>query len=83
MKKTQLASLLNIIKYYQIYRVYFRGIVLEYRRDGRKIHENWLGVVTNFPTYDWHMSNLQYYANMRRTDFGRFRMGGKSYNKML
>ena len=63
--------------------IYFRGIVLEYTRDGPKIHENWLGVVTNFPTYDWHMSNLQNYANLQRKDIRSFRMAGKLYQKLV
>ena len=52
--------------------------MLEYTRDGPKILENWLGVVTNFPSYDWHMNNLQNYANLQKTDITSFRMGGKN-----
>ena len=55
---------------------HYRGIVLEYTKDGRKIHENWLGVVTNSPPYDWHMSNLQNYANLQRNNIDNITIGG-------
>jgi len=41
-----------------------KSIVIEYK-DGRpRIFANPLGVITNSPTYDWHMTNLRNYVNL-------------------
>ena len=39
-------------------------IVLEYVGGELKIHDNPLGVVTNSPTFDWHITNLRNYVNL-------------------
>ncbi len=41
-----------------------RCVVLEYVRGQRKIHDNPLGVITNSPTFDWHITNLRNYVNL-------------------
>ena len=41
-----------------------RSVVLEYVKGGLKIHENPFGVLTNSPTFDWHMTNLGNYINL-------------------
>jgi len=41
-----------------------KSIVIEYK-DGRpRIFDNPLGVITNAPTFDWHMTNLRNYVNL-------------------
>lgn len=40
------------------------SIVLESTRDGMKIHENPVGVMTNNPPFDFHMTNLRQYLNL-------------------
>ena len=41
-----------------------KSIVIEYS-DGRlNIFDSPLGVITNAPTYDWHMTNLRNYLNL-------------------
>jgi len=40
-----------------------KGIVVEFINGQMKIHDN-IGVMTNSPTYDWHMSNLRNYLNL-------------------
>jgi choloylglycine hydrolase len=41
-----------------------RCVVLEFI-DGRlKVHDNPLGVITNSPTFDWHLTNLCNYVNL-------------------
>ena len=60
--------------------LYSRGIVLEYTKNGRMIHENWLGVATNSPTYDWHMENLQNYAHLQPNDVEQFKLGGEFFS---
>lgn len=41
-----------------------RSAVVEYVADGLKVHDNPLGVLTNAPTFDWHVTNLCNYINL-------------------
>ena len=41
-----------------------RCVVLEYVGGELKIHRNPLGVITNSPTFDWHLTNLSNYVNL-------------------
>ena len=40
------------------------AIVIEYTAEGRKIHDNTIRVMTNSPTYDWHMTNIKHYVHL-------------------
>ncbi len=41
------------------------SIVIEIINGGEvKIHEPFMGVITNSPTYDWHLTNLRNYINL-------------------
>ena len=44
------------------------SIVVEYVGGKLNIHDAPLGVITNSPTYDWHMTNLRNYLNFSLTD---------------
>jgi len=41
-----------------------KSIVIEYLAGKLCIFENPLGVITNSPSYDWHMTNLRNYVNL-------------------
>ena len=41
-----------------------RQIVIEYINGVANVHENKLGVLTNSPAYDWHITNLDNYINL-------------------
>ena len=41
-----------------------RSIVIEFAGGEVKFFDNPLGVITNAPTYDWHMTNLRNYINL-------------------
>jgi len=42
-----------------------RSIVIEYVNNGElKLYENPLGVITNAPPFDWHLTNLRNYINL-------------------
>jgi choloylglycine hydrolase len=41
-----------------------RCVVLEFVGGELKIHENPLGVITNSPSFDWHVTNLRNYVNL-------------------
>ncbi len=40
-----------------------------------KVHDAPLGAMTNSPTYDWHMSNLQNYVNLSVKDVEQKKLG--------
>ena len=44
---------------------YGRQIVIEYIDGLATVHENKLGVLTNSPQYDWHITNLNNYINLK------------------
>jgi choloylglycine hydrolase len=41
-----------------------KSVVLEYVGGELKVHRNPLGVMSNSPTFDWHMTNLSNYVNL-------------------
>lgn len=41
-----------------------KSIVIEQSREGLKVFDNPVGVLTNSPTFDWHVTNLNQYVNM-------------------
>lgn len=41
-----------------------KSVVIEPVEKRLKLHDNPLGVLTNAPTFDWHMTNLSNYANL-------------------
>ena len=41
-----------------------RHVVLEYIDGKAKVYENKIGVITNAPSFDWHMTNLGNYMNV-------------------
>jgi choloylglycine hydrolase len=41
-----------------------KAVVIEPVHKTLKIHDNPLGVLTNSPSFDWHMTNLSNYANL-------------------
>ena len=46
-----------------------KSIVIEFSDGEMKIFDNPLGVITNAPTYDWHMTNLRNYVNLSPVAF--------------
>lgn len=45
------------------------SIVIEYTDGELKMHDAPLGVITNAPNYDWHMTNIQNYVNLSANAF--------------
>ncbi len=56
-----------------------RSIVLEWVDGKLNVHENTVGVVTNSPAYDWHMTNLRNFVNLTPVDPKPVRIGGITY----
>ena len=44
-----------------------KSIVIEFSKGKIKFYDNPLGVITNAPNYDWHMTNLRNYVNISQT----------------
>jgi choloylglycine hydrolase len=44
------------------------GIVVEFIDGKMKIYDNKIGVMTNSPTYNWHLTNLRNYLNLKPTN---------------
>lgn len=40
------------------------AIVIEYTKEGMRIHDNTAQVVTNSPQFDWHLTNLRQYIKL-------------------
>ncbi len=53
-----------------------RSAVLEYVGGELKIHDNPLGVITNAPTFDWHITNLANYVNLSVTNVPALDLSG-------
>jgi len=52
-----------------------KSIVLEYVDGKLNIHDNPLGVMTNSPSFDWHMTNLRNYINFSFTNAPEVQLG--------
>ena len=53
------------------------SVVLEHVGGELKIHANPLGVMSNSPTFDWHMTNLSNYVNMTVNNVQKIDLAGK------
>jgi choloylglycine hydrolase len=53
-----------------------KSVVIEPSEKSLKIYDNPLGVVTNSPTFDWHMTNLRNYVNLTATNVPPIDLGG-------
>jgi len=53
-----------------------KSVVIEPLNQSLKIYDNPLGVVTNSPTFDWHMTNLRNYVNLTATNVPPLDLGG-------
>jgi choloylglycine hydrolase len=53
-----------------------KSVVIEPLDKSLKIFDNPLGVMTNSPTYDWHMTNLRNYVNLTATNVPPINLDG-------
>ena len=58
----------NMPVHYTVHDKSGASIVIEYTKGKLHIFDNPLGVMTNSPSFDWHMTNLQNYANLRASN---------------
>ncbi|WP_299470173.1 choloylglycine hydrolase family protein [uncultured Gimesia sp.] len=55
-----------------------KSIVLEYVNGKLNLHQNPLGVCTNAPTFDWHMTNLGNYVNLLTNNVAKIEIEGQT-----
>jgi choloylglycine hydrolase len=55
------------------------SVVLEHVGGELKIHQNPLGVMTNSPTFDWHMTNLSNYLNLTVSNVPKLDVAGTEF----
>ncbi len=53
-----------------------KSLVIEPLNKTLKIYDDPLGVITNSPTFDWHMTNLRNYLNLTATNVPPLGLGG-------
>ena len=57
-----------------------KSLVVEPVDGTLKVHDAPLGVMTNAPTYDWHMTNLVNYINLSVKDVDKVKVGSVTVN---
>lgn len=61
--------------HFGVYDASGKGIVIEYTKQGLKIYDNEVGVLTNNPAYNWHVTNLQNYVGLSSAPAKPMKMG--------
>jgi choloylglycine hydrolase len=54
-----------------------KAVVLEYVEGELRVHENPFGVMSNSPTFDWHMTNLSNYVNLTVSNVPKLDVAGE------
>jgi choloylglycine hydrolase len=54
------------------------SIVIEYVKSKLVIHDNPIGVLTNAPNFDWHMTNLRTHVNLTNVNVEGLKLGAVS-----
>lgn len=53
-----------------------KSIVIEYIKGQLNIHDNPIGVLTNSPSFDWHLINLNNFVNLSATNVPELKLDG-------
>lgn len=56
-----------------------KSIVVEYVNGELKIHDNPIGIITNSPAFDWHLTNLKNYVNLTATNVPQIDLDGVEF----
>ena len=62
--------------HYTIHDASGKSIVIEYVHGKLKVYNNLLGVMTNSPTFDWHLTNLKNYINLSAVNAASLSLDG-------
>lgn len=55
---------------------------MEYTKDGRKAHDNTIGVATNSPPHDFHMTNLKNYVRLSKFTSKNLTLGSIEFSPL-
>lgn len=66
--------------HYQVSDAGGRSLVIEYVAGELRLHNNPLGVITNSPTFDWHLTNLSNYVNLSESNVPPLDVAGKRFH---
>jgi len=55
-------------------------LVIEPMKDGIVVHDNPLGVMTNSPDFDWHLTNIRNYIGVSPHKIGSIQLNGLSFS---
>lgn len=58
------------------------SIVIEYSKEGLKIFDNTVHIITNNPSYDWHTTNLRNYVNLTPDNVNGISLNGENYTPL-
>lgn len=58
-----------------------KSIVIEYSNGAQHIYDNPIGVMTNGPTFPWHMTNLDNYTFFNNKDSSSIQINGRSFQQ--
>jgi len=56
-----------------------KSLVIEYVGGAAHVYDNKIGVLTNSPTYDWHIQNLRNYVNLTADNAAPVKIGNTTY----
>ncbi len=56
-----------------------RSIVIEYTKNGLTVHENKVRAVCNSPDYNWHLTNLRNYVNLKPDNRHGITLNGEKF----
>lgn len=59
-----------------------KSIVVEQTKEKLNVFDNNIGVLTNSPTFDWHVANLNQYIGLRYNQVQEFKLGGQSLTSL-
>lgn len=66
----------NLELHYTVHDAKGDSVVIEYVKGELQVYDNPLGVMTNSPTFDWHLTNLRNYVNLSATNAKPFTVEG-------
>lgn len=65
--------------HYSVHDANGKSIVIEYVDGKLNVYDNEVGVLTNSPTYDWHVQNLRNYVNLTPVNAAPVKIGNATY----
>lgn len=65
--------------HYAIHDAGGKSLVIEFVDGKAHVYDNAVGVLTNSPTYDWHLQNLRNYANLTAVNAAPIKLGAVTY----